>query len=232
MKLRSGFLSLHVILILIVGQAAVADDFADGMFTPRSGIYVSGTIGYGWNYEITANDIGGTSDEGSFDMDDHEAYTGAIGVYLGPTRVEFEVGLREPDMLQVNGAPGVTTSGDLEYLTFMGNIYYDIQTPVQGLDIYIGGGAGVAVISGDLTFSPSLTVSGPFVSSTTTNFDDRFSTFAYQFMAGASFSVTDNVTIFGGYRLRLFTESNEDNSLLIFREHEVNGVEVGLRINF
>ncbi len=67
---------------------------------------------------------------------------------------------------------------------------------------------------------------------TATDFDDTFCTLAYPFMAAASLAVADSVSVLGGYRTRLFTETSEDNSLLVFREHEVHGVEVGLRLDF
>ena len=202
------------------------------MFQPRTGIYVSGTVGAAAEYDITANDLTNSSNEVSFDVDSHSTYTGAIGAYIGPARIEFEVGFREPDVTDFTGITGFEIDGTLEYLTFMGNVYYDFPTPVDGLDLYLGAGAGLAIMTGDFTFDPPVTVGGGFISATTGKFDDTFQTFAYQFMAGASYRLVDNVTVFGGYRIRLFTETNEENSLLIFREHDVNSLEVGLRIDF
>lgn len=211
----------------------VADEFSDYAFTPRSGLYLAGTAGYAFEYEVRSNELTGSSNEASFEFDSGYAFTGAIGTYLGQARLEFEVGYRNPDALKSNPPSlGETVTGSLEYLTFMGNVFYDIPLQVKGLDWYLGAGAGVAVVTGDIDFDPPTVVSNGFDTATTDIFDDTNHTFAYQFMTGLSYRVADNVTLTGGYRLRVFTEFSDENSLLNFREHDVHAVEVGLRIDF
>ena len=217
---------------LLVGDS-VADDFNDYAFTPRAGLYVSGTVGYAFEYDIRSNELIGSSNEASFDFDEDVAFTGAIGTYLGQGRLEFEFGYRDPEALKSNPPSlGETVTGNLEYLTFMGNFFYDIPLAVDGLDWYFGAGAGVAVVIGDIDFDPPTTVSSGFQTATTDVFDDTNHTFAYQFMTGLSYRVAENVTLTGGYRFRAFTEFSDENSLLIFREHDVHAIEVGLRVDF
>lgn len=224
--------SVVAVSCLLTGNS-FADDFNDFAFTPRAGLYVAGTAGYAFDYDIRSNDLTGSSDEASFDLDDDVAFTGAIGTYLGQTRVEFEVGYRDPEALRSNPPSlGETVTGNLEYLTFMGNVFYDIPLEIKGLDWYFGGGVGVAVVIGDIDFDPPTTVSDGFQTATTDIFDDINQTLAYQFMTGLSYRVAENVTLTGGYRFRGFTEFSDENSLLIFREHDVHAIEVGLRYDF
>lgn len=127
----------------------------------------------------------------------------------------------------------MTAQGELDYLTFMGNVFYDIPTPVRNVDLYIGAGIGLGLITGDFDIIPSATIfSGNGTSRTTDFYDNTTHHFAYQFMAGLSAKLIDNCTIFGGYRFRGFTEGQDDTSLLEFREHDVQGIEIGLRIDF
>lgn len=223
--------------LAMTGTPCVADEFSDGMFTPRVGGYVAGTIGYAFEYEIIGNDVTGSSNELSYDMDrEISAYTGSIGSYLGQSRLELELGFRDAEFDNFNsGIPGLDLDldGDLEYYTIMGNIYWDIPTAIPNLELYLGGGAGLAIVRGDVTYDPAITIGGGFGSSATTEkFDDTAHTFTYQFMGGLAFRVLDHVTLTGGYRIRLFSEFSDDNSLLIFREHEVHAIEVGVRIDF
>lgn len=219
----TGFISAH----------AAADGFSDGVYEPRGGMYVSGTFGYAFEYEIESNDFGVNRDIAEFDMDSGEAYTGALGFNFGQARLEFEAGYRAPDALKSNPPSlGETVTGDLEYFTLMGNAFYDFPLSIDGMSLYVGGGAGIAIITGNIDFDPPTTVTSGFTSATTDVFDDTNTTFAYQFMTGLSYEVVDNVTLTGGYRIRLFSEFSDDNSLLVFREHEVHALEVGLRIDF
>lgn len=206
------------------------------MFEYRSGMYVAGTMGYVFEHTIIGNEVTGNSNELSYDFDrDIEAFTGSIGGYIGKSRLELELGFRQADVEQFNsGIPGLTldVDGKLDYFTIMGNIYWDIPTAVPNLDLYIGGGLGLAIVEGDIDYNPAISVGNGFTSSTTDKYDDTAHTFTYQFMAGLGYEIIDNVTLTGGYRIRLFSEFSDDNSLLVFREHEVHAIEVGVRIDF
>ncbi|MEM9418407.1 MAG: outer membrane beta-barrel protein [Planctomycetota bacterium] len=235
--IKSGIASLLIgcVLVSFPQSQAIADDYSDYVFTPRSGLYVAGTLGFTTDYDIRSNELTASSNEAVFELDSGMAYTGAIGGYLGQARIEFEVGWRDPEVEAFTpDALGFSTDGELEFLTFMGNIFYDIPTGAPGLDIYLGAGAGLAWISGDFEFTPPVTVTnlGPGPDATTDKFDSNFSTFAYQFMAGLSLDVTDDLTFYSGYRFRGFTEVTDDGSLLVFREHDVHAIELGLRLDF
>ena len=214
------------------------DALNESIFYPRNGSYISGTYGNTYDYTIRSVDIGGTgpgaSDELMFDVDDGDVATLALGRYLGQSRIEFEVGFRQTELLgiRVRDFP-FQADGDLEYLSFMGNFYYDINTPLRNVDLYLGAGAGLALITGNIDFDPPITVfSGLGGSRTTDIYDNTTHHFAYQFMAGASARLLDNLTVFGGYRFRGYTEGNDDTSLLQFREHYTQGFELGLRVDF
>ena len=227
--------ALTTALVLAASPLAIAQDDDLSLISYRSGLYISGTAGYTFDYNIVGNELIGTSDETTYELDADSAFTGAVGVYLGQARAELEIGFREADFEDFNPTSlGFNLDGDLEYFTVMGNIFYDIPTDVPNLDLYVGGGLGVAIVTGDATFDPPITVSviGGAGSATTERFDDTNQTFAYQFMGGLSYEVVDNVTVFGGYRIRLYSEFSDDNSLLNFREHVVHAAEVGLRIDF
>ena len=217
----------------LVGGSLTAQD--DLSLNYRSGLYLAGTVGQTFQYEITGNELVGTSDETSYDLEDGTAYTGALGVYVGQARVELELGFRDADFESFDPQfLGFDLAGDLEYFTIMGNLFYDVPTDVPNLDLYLGGGLGVAIVSGDADFTPPITVAvigGPG-SATTGRFDDTSQTFAYQFMGGLSYRIADNITVTGGYRFRRFSEFNDDRSLLTFREHTVHAAEIGLRIDF
>lgn len=233
--MNKHLLSVAVLSSVFMPQASVvADELDDLMGLTRGGMYISGTVGEAWDYDIRSNELIGSSDEFFFNLDDSQAYTMAIGAYLGRMRAEFEFGFRAADVIDTDPTFGITTTGDLEYYTFMGNLFYDFPTPVKGLDIYVGGGAGLALYQGDFRFNPPITVTNTGFGSdaTTGKFDNSLSTFAYQFMGGVSFAATDDLTIFGGYRFRGFSEVSDDGSLLVFREHDVHAIEVGLRIDF
>lgn len=214
------------------------DELNQSIFYPRHGFYLSGTYGLTQDYTIRSNEIGGTgpgsSQEAFFDFDDDDAVTAALGHYFGNTRAEFELGFRETDIFasRVLGFDE-DVSGHLNYFTIMANLFYDIPTPLHQLDFYIGAGIGLALITGNFTFDPPATIfSTDGTSRTTEDYDSTTHHFAYQFMAGASLRVTDHASIFGGYRFRGFTEGNDDTTLLEFREHDVQGIEIGLRIDF
>lgn len=222
-----------LILGCLHGSGAAADSFADGIYTPRGGLYLAGTFGYTFEYEIDSNDFAMGSDIAVFDFDEAFAYTAAVGAYLGQVRVELETGWREPDVLKSNPpALGEEVDGDLSYLTFMGNVYYDFPLGSDAVMWYLGAGAGVAITFGDIDFDPPTTVSDGFTTVVTDVYDDTNSTFAYQFMTGFSFELIDNFILTTGYRIRLFSEFDDPNSLLVFRDHEVHALEVGLRIDF
>ncbi|MEM8496087.1 MAG: outer membrane beta-barrel protein, partial [Planctomycetota bacterium] len=183
-------------------------------------------------------DIFASSNEFEFSMDESSIYSGALGFYVGPARVEVEASYTETDYDNFGspfGSVGVT--GDLEYFTLGANLYYDIPTPINGLDLYLGGGVGVARLRAQGNLDTPITFVDQFGNpvGTLDSLDDSLNTFTYQFMAGLSYEVVENVTLTGGYRVRLFSETSnntEDNFAFDYREHHVNIFEAGIRFDF
>ncbi|MEM8738581.1 MAG: hypothetical protein AAGG38_08910 [Planctomycetota bacterium] len=244
MRHRCGWRFLHLLMcvgsvVSVIAPAAAADDLADEIFDFDSGLYISGTFGHALDFDITSDDVFASSEEFEFSLDETTTVTAAFGAVLGQARGEFEVGFFETDFDQLNFPGGsFAVGGDVSYLTFMGNVFYDIPTPIRGIDLYLGAGLGLAVIDAEGPFEGSIdTVDGlGNVIETFAEIDESFVTFTYQFMGGVSIEILDNVTVFSGYRLRLFSETTVDadggGSTLNFREHEVNIFEIGLRVEF
>lgn len=232
-------LGLLSVSLLPAATARAEDDLRDQLGGLRQGVYLAGTFGQQFNYNITSSDIIGTSDELEFSFDDTQAYSGAIGAYVGPARVEFETSYFKTDYTDIEFLTfPINIQGDLQYISLMGNVYYDIPLGTSKLNFYLGAGAGWSIITSDASLDSALinvaTVDGITTTTAITEIDDDFAVFAYQFMGGLSYEVAPNVILTGGYRYRGFTEGGNDGELsgLIFREHQINAIEVGLRINF
>ena len=114
--------------------AESGQDLVDEIFDIRRGLYVSGTWGLTFDHTIDSNAlVGGGRALLTFD-EPAQAFTVAVGTYLGPFRAEFETGFRDTDALTSEPLSlGETVDGDLEYLSFLGNLFYDIPTPVVGV---------------------------------------------------------------------------------------------------
>ncbi|MBB6430968.1 outer membrane protein [Algisphaera agarilytica] len=233
---------LVLLLALTAGPVALADDledFEDFMFEPRHGLYVGGLVGWQLEYDITSNDIIGSSNELEFAFDEDFTYSGIFGVYLNNWRLEFEANYFRTDYTDVKFlAFDINADGDITYLSGLGNIYYDIPLGSKDFNLYLGGGIGFSVVQSDAdldsTLINSVTIDGITTTAAIDSIDDTFTTFTYQLMAGLSYRVADNVTLTGGYRFRGFTESGNGDiaSGLIFREHHINTFEVGVRFDF
>lgn len=233
-------LVLAVVFSTTLTSHLTADDLYDNfVYQPRAGTYVAGSLGYQLDYDITSSDIIGTSNELEFSLDDSQAYSGAIGVYLNNFRVEFETSYFETDYTDIEFLTfPINIDGDLSYLTFMGNVYWDIPLGSPDFNLYLGGGVGLAVVRSDAQLDSTLinttTVGGITTTTAIDEVDDTYSTLAYQALIGISYRVADDWTLTGGYRYRGFTESGNDGELsgLIFREHGIHAFEFGLRYDF
>lgn len=243
MNFRRRHHLVFIIFTLVASTQPVqlhADEYEDllGISSKRSGLYLAGTYGHALKYEITSSDIFSSSNEFLFNMDDADTFSGAVGFYLGPARVEVEASYMETDYDRFGSPFGtVGVSGDLDYFTVGANLFYDFPTPVKGLDLYLGAGAGVARLRGQGNLDSPITFVDGFGNpiGTLDSVNDSLHTFTYQFMAGLSYEVIDNVTLTGGYRLRLFGETSNnslENFAFDYREHHINIFEVGVRIDF
>jgi opacity protein-like surface antigen len=125
---------------------------------------------------------------------------GAVGTHLTEDlRVEFEVAYSENDVDKITYTDGFNAesnfdgNGKFGNLTFMANIWYDLPLSEE-LTPYLGGGAGIAVVDGDVGYE-GIDDYDPI-------FNNSEVAFAFQVGAGLRWQVWENVTLDVGYRLR------------------------------
>ena len=154
-------------------------------------------------------DIGATQNAGTLDHRTGYDFEGVVGYDFGPFRAEVEVGFREADITSGNFvAPGIPSTpagtfpvtgqrdlnGDSNALSFMVNGMLDFGDD-DGLQGFIGGGAGVARVSVEPVFA------GPFL-------DDSDTGFAWQAIAGVRAPLSSNWD--AGIKYRFFNASGID----------------------
>lgn len=113
--------------------------------------------------------------------------------------------------------------GDVSNFGLFGNVFYDINTG-SALKPYVGGGIGYQWV--DVDYQPSGLATG----------DDDDGVFAYQLMAGASYSVTDTVELFGQYTYRDTTQDADIPLTLLPAtlgvESQQSLITAGVRVRF
>ncbi|MEJ5979670.1 outer membrane beta-barrel protein [Novosphingobium sp. PS1R-30] len=124
-------------------------------------------------------------------------FGGIVGYDLGAVRLEAEASYRRvrSGALTVAGLGTSDTAGNSNALSFMGNALVDFG-PDDGLQGYVGGGAGWARVSKDIR-----TVAGPVV-------DDSDGGFAWQAIAGVRAPLTRTIDV--GIKYRFFNAANVD----------------------
>lgn len=135
------------------------------------------------------------------------------GYRFGNFLAELEVGYRNADVEEIvvdGNAPRPSDSDvsiDFTAWSFMANSYLGL--PIDGgLTAYIGMGLGLALTEVEASKAvPGLQFAGAGTDTA----------FAYQFMAGAAYALTDAVELFGGYR---FVGSGYESSDLRMHEFE------------
>ena len=180
-------------------------------------------------------DIGTFNNAGTLDHRAGYDVEGTVGYDFGGFRAEVEVGFREADIKSgrfttpgIPSLPGgagsftgsTALNGDSNALSFMVNGLLDFGDD-DGLQGFVGGGAGVARVSVEPVFA------GPFL-------DDSDTGFAWQAIAGVRAPLSDNIDV--GLKYRFF---NADNLDLVdqagrdvstrFRSHSILGT---LTFNF
>jgi outer membrane protein OmpA-like peptidoglycan-associated protein/opacity protein-like surface antigen len=169
-------------------------------------------------------DVAGVSDAVSTDTHYGYDFGGIVGYDFGFIRLEAEAGYRAADLdtLTANGAgllPNTATTsapsgtyaagGDMSVLSFMLNGLVDFG-PDDGLQGFVGGGAGVARTKVD---GATVRTSGPGW------LDDSDSGFAWQVLAGVRAPLTDTIDV--GLKYRFFNTSGLD--LVDTRGRDVEG---------
>ena len=181
-------------------------------------------------------DIGATNNAGTLDHRYGSDFEGTVGYDFGGFRAEVEVGYREADIksgtFTAPGIPqtatgagalytgGAALNGDTNALSFMVNGMLDFGDD-DGLQGFVGGGAGVARVSVEPVFA------GAFL-------DDSDTGFAWQAIAGIRAPLSDSIDV--GLKYRFFNVDNVDlvdqvgrDVSTRFRSHSILGT---LTFNF
>jgi opacity protein-like surface antigen len=128
------------------------------------------------------------------DFDLGSFFSGQVGYKFrgnrfGRFRAEAELSHRSNDVDNIvfNGV-GRNGSGEQDVLAGLMNLFYDINAQSKRFIPFVGAGIGIATIDADVAYSP-----GAFI-------DDDDTTFAYQFILGAQYKLTKELSIVGDAR--------------------------------
>ena len=213
----------------------------------RMGWYISASPSLVFGYDVDADSVTipafalaplppGVSPEAAVELDTQTGYglSGAIGYRFSVARAELELSYNNNDIDDVTiGSAlipgGVSTSesdGSIDNFVLMLNGYFDVPTR-SALRPYIGGGAGLAVLSvNDLDLGvPGLPV---------TTIDDSEIAFVFQFKAGVSYRLAPFTHLFAGYRLYGIPGQNFELDDVEFDADSVfiHTVQAGVRLEF
>ena len=174
-----------------------------------------GTIGYANDIDIEKNTLNYPS--GSVEPENPIGIGAAIGIVTGSIRSEFEISYQGTGFEQEIS----NTEYDIVFnvTSFMANTYFDI--PINDkIDFYLGGGAGLAIYRADIEVENS--------SRYVNNSNDTI--FAYQFMAGITYSIDPNYDIILGYRY--YSSLDPSFSELEISAPVLHTAMIGFKYNF
>ena len=188
----------------------------------QEGPYVAGAVGYSFSESVDSS-IGLEAG-----IDDGYSVVGAAGYDFSGFRVELEGSYRESSVDEARGL-GFTVqgAGEVSALSAMANVYFDPALQLGPLQPYIGAGAGISRFKAQDIEAVGVQGLGPISADQTG--------FAYQFMAGAGFRVSEQATLTAGYRY--FATPSIETTIAPFGPVEIDGlglhsVEVGFRARF
>ena len=188
----------------------------------QEGPYVAGAVGYTFSDSIDSS-IG-------LEASIEEGYSvlGAVGYDTEGVRVELEGSYRASSVGEARAA-GLTVEGDGEVsaLSAMANVYFDPAFQLGPFQPYIGAGAGISRFKAEEVEAVGIPGLGPVSASETG--------FAYQFMAGASWRLSEQATLTAGYRY--FATPSIEATIDPLGDTEIDGlalhsVEIGIRSRF
>ena len=133
-------------------------------------------------------------------LDDGTAFYFSLGRMNGRNlRTEVELSFRSNDIRSLLTPAGeLPATGQLQTFSGMANAYWEfVNSPTGRFKPYIGGGVGFLSATTDIRFASDL--------SQTQDQSDSSSSFAYQYMAGINFKVSNQLDLYGEYR---FVEAN------------------------
>jgi OOP family OmpA-OmpF porin len=188
MRILSGILAVG--MVVGVSSAALAE---------TNGFYLGAEAGGNFVPDLNLKSSGIKGDESN---NPGWLVLGKAGYGFGPLRVEEELGWRQNGFDKINRTVkgsngGLNTSGSLDALTVMTNVYYDISTGTP-FTPYIGAGVGAA----DLR-ATGISAGGYRL----TNNDNDW-VFAYQGIAGLSYDINSNLSLNADYHYLRTTEAS------------------------
>lgn len=210
----------------IVLGTALAVMLPASAMAASEGFYVGGAAGVNWLRDAKITDktaqAQGQSASVKFDYD-----TGAVGTLAAGyatavgVRAELEAGYRWANDISGDNDASSRWTGNSRALSFMGNVYYDINTGTA-FTPYIGVGAGVAQVK--------LTANDP---ANNYRVSDTDWVFAYQGIVGVSYSFTNNLAATLDYRYFDTIDSKfKGPNGRVEGEYASHSVLLGLRYSF
>lgn len=209
--------TLFVSVVFFAGANASAEDgdwYASGQFGVRA-IEREAATAPGVDIDV--------------ELDNGLYLSGAVGRYIktsGPgLRVEGEFAWRGGNLnsFDINGVPAAVTGDGFSALSFMVNGYVDFKNRSR-FTPYIGAGAGVARINGDINGGGNI-------------LSDSATSFAFQAIGGVDVAVTKNASIFAD--LRYFRAVGTSMTLMgtagsgdVDIDYDAYTVGVGVRLRF
>lgn len=163
-------------------------------------------------------------------LDDGSAFFFSLGRMNGRNlRTEIELSFRDNNISSLLTSDAqIPATGQLQTFSGMANVYWEfVKFPTGRLKPYIGGGVGFLSATADINFADSLT--------STSNEADSSSSFAYQWMAGVNFKVSNHLDLYGEYRFvdaESFGIASDRDDLSGDFGYSANSVGGGLRWKF
>lgn len=195
--------------------------------------YVSGAAGWSIvpDSDFTWSELStiGSPTTGEFALDNGANFAAAVGAKVNQNlRTEVEVSYRKAniDSVSLDGVGDVETflaglgvpvdiGGNVKTWALLLNGYYDFM-PESRFHPYLSAGIGLA------RHNAKLSIGGVSDSASDTKF-------AYQAGAGASYDLTSQTALFGGYRYLGSSDPNFDG---VDAEYDAHEIRVGLRFSF
>lgn len=195
-------------LLLLTGLATAI--FATQATATEISPYVSAKLKYvdisgkysepGYSFSLDDNIFGGSIAAGT-----------SIKMPYGAVRTELEYNQNDTAKKKLFGI----IKTELETQSIMVNAYYDIDTGTK-ITPYLGGGIGYSKIKGKMS-----------VLGLSAKMDDN--TFTWQLGAGASYALTNNISLDAGYRYVDYGDFNEYDSKI---DATSNELYIGARYTF
>jgi opacity protein-like surface antigen len=178
------------------------------------------SVGYGRKY---TNNIRAEL-EFSYSANDVDTHSGVEALGIDLTDIDAAVLLTglDTNLGATVGEVVAAGRGDIasRYLMLNGVYDFDTKSPVTP---YVGVGVGIAMV--DVSFNPSGVVI----------IEDDDSGFAYQLLAGLSWTMSEKTDLYVGYKYRASNDIESKVSLFpatLEVENQASILEVGMRVNF